>query len=366
MNKFNNKNAETFVRWLIRRDDNLDQVVFYFLSKLNATSARYFPLFNSNNRIRIVYLNGLNLPKTDFFMLLLYKIFLIIFNFKFKKYTVFHNISAPIVTKSKYQILHIDDPEYSASERRKIIKWLAKVAHRDCIPIIICTNEFTQKWLTQFSNNAYILIIEQGFVEAQAQNFEIKKLTNFTCVYSSPYIHFGSDKLSGHSTWGADLLLSQIIPRINESDVNIHIILIGELGKDAKKRVLELKNVVSKGRVNFKENAAIISACHVALYPRDLDLNRSMTKIFTYIGAGVPTVTFDLNDTRIIKDKQLGFSVSSVADFVDKIVFLKQNPDILNEFSKRVELFKDNYSWLNLTNKMNESIKLFIKDSGPN
>ena len=86
MEKFNNNNSINFIKWILLGTDNCDQVVFYFLSKKNATSQRYFPLFEATNHVRIVYLNGLSLKYTDFLMLKIFWLLVFLFRKKSLNY----------------------------------------------------------------------------------------------------------------------------------------------------------------------------------------------------------------------------------------------------------------------------------------
>ena len=100
----------------------------------------------------------------------------------------------------------------------------------------------------------------------------------------------------------------------------------------------------------------ILSTSTIGLYPRNIDHKRSMLKIFSYIGAGLPIVTFDLVDTRVVKDNSLGYSVAEVSEFIASIVKLKSSTELLNKFSTNVNNFRVNYTWENLANKMEKLI----------
>jgi glycosyltransferase involved in cell wall biosynthesis len=77
-----------------------------------------------------------------------------------------------------------------------------------------------------------------------------------------------------------------------------------------------------------------------------------MLKIFTYIGAGLPIVTFDLIDTEIVKRCKLGFSVKESDEFVEKIIELKKAPETLKHFKANLISNREMYSWKNLAQKM--------------
>ena len=356
MLKFTNNNAEPFYRWILRRSDPLDHFVFYFLSRTNATSPRYFSLFNSSTRIRIVYLSGLRVPYTDLVLLKFYKLLIYLFKLKISNYKFVHIISDTTYLKSKNQVMHIDDPTYNLKEQKNLIKWNRYLLSNGLNPFIVCTNSFTAKWLDSFMEKTKVTIIEQGFFTTEdiAVNSQQKVDKVFSCVYSSPYIHIGKDKHAKHDTWGAELLINEIIPAIAQKDLKIQIHLIGEVGNDASKALMNHNNIIYHGRVDFFQNTRILSDCSVGIYPRNVDLKRSMSKIFSYIGAGLPIVTYDLYDTEVVKLNNLGYSVSSIDEFVDKIIFLKNNPDELKKLSSNVNAFKNAYTWENLSKKMED------------
>ena len=347
---FQNHNSESYFRWLFRRNDKLDQIVFYFLSQTNATSPRFFPLFEASTKTRIVYLRGLKIPYTDLFMFKIWKLLGWISSSKFKKYTYVHIIGGYTNLKTKNHILHIDDPSYQPKETLFIKNWEENLITNQLNPIIICTNRHTYKYLTDVTEHSRILIIEQGF-DPLPKNKE-GNISKFSCVYTSPYIHIDNDKHANHETWGAELLIEKIIPLINLVDPDIEIHLVGELGKCARNKLRNSTNVFYYGRVNFKENQRILAGRSVGIYPRDKDHKRSMSKIFSYIGAGLPIVTFELIDTEVVKINNLGYSVKSVEEFVEKIVYLKNNPKIVQDFCDQIESFKPNFSWDKLSHKM--------------
>ena len=271
------------------------------------------------------------------------------------KYKYVHIVGGHTNLKNKNHILHIDDPNYSLMEISYLQNWEKTLIRNESNPIIICTNKYTYKYLCEVTKHSRILIVEQGFNQLsllKKSSKDIKNNLKFSCVYSSPYMHIDEDKHANHGTWGAELLIKEIIPLINFKDPDIEIHLVGELGKCAKNKLKHCKNIVYYGRVNFNENLSILSGCSIGIYPRNNDLKRSMLKIFSYIGARLPIVTFDLIDTEVVKINNLGYSVTSTEEFVEKIVFLKNNPDLLLEFRNRIDIFQPKYSWQNLSRKM--------------
>jgi glycosyltransferase involved in cell wall biosynthesis len=174
-------------------------------------------------------------------------------------------------------------------------------------------------------------------------------------VYTSPYIHYGKDKHAKHSTWGSEILIDEIIPRLNLLDPEIHIHLVGQLGSDASQELKKFRNVYIHGRVNFQKNIEILSSCSVGIYPRNYDHKRSVLKIFSYIGAGLPIVTFDLIDTEVVKANSLGFAVDNTDEFITSILDLKNSPELMLKYEERIKKFRIDFTWSVLAGKM-ESI----------
>lgn len=344
-------NSENFFKWVFRQKDELNSIVFLFISRVNANNARFIPLFQNTQKIRIVYFSGLPIKYTDTFSLKIFKFFQVLFCSKIASYQTIHFFDLQMNFRNQYQVLHIDDPIYSYDYLQKIRIWETSKHQKGCKLKIITTNTFTSDWIKKHINLSHVLIIEQGYHDFNLSNR--KELPYpFICGYSSPYINYGKDKNSNHPTYGAKILIDEIIPQLFMKDPDIKIYLIGKIGKHAKKALSKYSNVSFFGLTNFTENIKILSKCSVGIYPRKIDNKRSVLKIFTYLGAGLPIVTFDLIDTEIVKRLKLGFSVNNPNQFVDKIVELKQSPEVLKHFQGNVTMIREQYSWKNLAIKM--------------
>lgn len=295
-------------------------------------------------------MNGLSLKYSDRLMLPLFKLLVYFCTKKISRYKTVHLFNYGYKFLSEKQVLHIDDPNYTQIEILNLNKWEKFCTSRGITSIIICTNSYTYKWLTENLLITKVFIIEQGFHSIEIHDNNPKKM--FSCVYTSPYIHYGKDKHAKHSTWGSEILINEIIPRLNILDPEIHFVLIGEIGDNAQIQLAKLKNVHSYGRVNFIENIKLLTTCSIGIYPRQYDHKRSILKIFSYIGAGLPIVTFDLIDTEVVKANSLGFSVDTINEFVTRIVELKASPKLMQMYMENVGRIRMNYTWPKLAEKM--------------
>lgn len=352
--QINNKNAESFFNWIFRKGDNLPSIVFFFISKKNSINARYVPLFESTKEIRIVYMYGLSLKYLDRLLLQLFKLLIFGFTKKISKYQTVHLFNTKLKFSSKKQVIHIDDPEYTQIRIDELIKWENSCISNSNVPIIICTNSYTYKWLAINLKSTKIFIVEQGYHSIKLNNDNPQK--NFSCVYTSPYIHYGKDKHAEHSTWGSEILIDEIIPRLNLLDSEVQIHLVGQLGSNASKELAKLSNVYIHGRVSFQKNIEILSSCSVGIYPRKYDHKRSILKIFSYIGAGLPIVTFDLIDTEVVRANSLGFAVDNTDEFITSILELKNSPDLMLKYKEKIKIFRIDFTWSVLAGKMEDML----------
>jgi glycosyltransferase involved in cell wall biosynthesis len=343
-------NPENFIKWTLRRTDSLESIVFLFASKVNANNARYLPLFEATEYIRVVIFNGLPIRYTDLVSFRVFNFLKWLFRKKINRYKIIHFFNPQNNYSNLIQVLHVDDPSYDSNEVIKLNNWENKLVKKRFTPLIVCTNKYTSNWLRSNTKYSEVFIIEQGFhnLEISGENSE----KDFICCYSAPYINYGRDKNSLHTSYGAQVLIEEIIPELYSRDRTIQLHIIGRVGKCAKKALRNYNNIKYFGLISPEKNIQVLKDCSIGLYPRKYDNKRSVLKIFTYMGAGLPVVTFDLIDTEIIKKENLGYSVKCSKEFVDKIIDLKSSPETLKHFKKNINSVRVNYDWKILAKKM--------------
>jgi hypothetical protein len=353
----NSKNSVHYLKWIFTRKDSLNQVTFIFKSKINANNARMLPLFEKSNNIKIVYFNGISLKYSDKFLIYLFKLLIKTSNRKISNYSVLHVSSPEYRFKNIKSIyLHIDDPVYNFETDQALLGWQHYYKSNGTFTYIICTNDYTQLYFSRYLLETKVFVVEQGYEPILISKTK-KASKDIICAYSSPYLHYWGDKHELHTAWNVTCLIDEIIPKVNSLDNSIKFLIIGDAAKQAKKALQSFENVEIINRVNHIDNIRILTACDVGLYPRTHDHKRSVLKVYSYIGANLPVITFDLIDTSIVKKLNLGFSVKSTSEFAEKIIFLKQHPDKLEKFKKQVEKIKVNFSWTHLAQKLDKIVE---------
>lgn len=345
-------NSIGFINWLLIKEDSLEAIVILYKSRINPDSPRFIPLFENSKVTRVVLFHGARVPKSDRLMLVIFDFCKRIFSYKIRRYKWCH-VMATSNSLQTNQVLHIDDPTYSPLELHDIKTWNHRMKKLQLKRILIVTNDFSKMYFTNNFPDLKVEIIEQGFTEIELNG--VKKNSKFSCVYSSPFIDYGSDLHSNHSAWGSRVLIDEIIPKLLESDPQVEVHLVGSLGKDARTAVSQFSNVIYYGYVNRYENARILRNCHVSIYPRVHDHFRAVQKIGEYIGASNPIVAFKLVDTAIVSEMALGIVVDNSDEFVQAILSLRVE-EKYNYFKENVNNVRPQFSWEKLAFKLDSII----------
>jgi glycosyltransferase involved in cell wall biosynthesis len=356
-NQFSNQNVLSWWKWLLCQQESLPAVTFYFLSKKNSTSPRYFPLFNEMKSVRIVLMKGTNIGKLDFIQLKALNFIKNHTKFKQKKYLWIMNFDININKKfSTNVILNLDDPLYTSTESTNLLLWEQNLETQKRKGIIIVTSEKTKSYLVNTGLKSSIYIIHQGYLAMEL--LAKPKFNSFSCVYTSPYIDSLGDRNGSHPTWGVDLFIRKIIPKLIEIDPSIQIHLIGRCGKQTLKMIQRYSQVITHGLKSIDANNEIMHRCHIALYPRNIDNMRRVQKIYEYIGAGLPIVAFKLEDTKPVADFNIGEVVTNTENFIEAILRLKRNHKLYLEYFNNINKIKKSYSWEKIAAQYDKIVSL--------
>lgn len=353
--KFLNQNAEPWYRWLCRRSDPLPAVTMYFLSRVNRTSPRFFPLYEDSHCVRVVVVRGLSVPKTDKLILYFVQLLVLVTRKKLASYKVFidHDFKhgEKILTNT---IIQCDDPEYTRDTIEKLIGRTKLLKSQGLKTIVVVTNKFTRDWIETSCPDALPIVIAQGFT--QPVNVSAKKFGKFSCVYTSGSIDYKGDRHQHHPSWSASHLIEEIIPRLVKNYPEIEIHLTGRVGPNAKAALLQFSQVFIHGELSREKNAEILRRCHIGLHPRINDHGWQVQKIAEYIGAGLPIVAYDLLDSILVRELNLGILVTNAFDFVQAIGKLSMDQQLYSNLVLSIDRARSRYSWVELARQLDATI----------
>ena len=120
----------------------------------------------------------------------------------------------------------------------------------------------------------------------------------------------------------ADWIDFELIKKIAERFAHGSVVLVGKVAPDAESKasvLRDLKNVQFLGRKPYDELPAYCKAFDVALNPftiNDLTLAANPLKVREYLAAGLPVVSTDIPEARVLDDVLVG---ADAQDFIKKI-----------------------------------------------
>ncbi|MBA2735318.1 MAG: glycosyltransferase [Pyrinomonadaceae bacterium] len=131
-----------------------------------------------------------------------------------------------------------------------------------------------------------------------------------------------------------------MIKKTAEHFPNGSVVLIGKIAVDAEKKIKILdnvKNIHFPGRKPYAELPAFCKGFDVALNPfeiSELTLAANPLKVREYLAAGLPVVSTDIPEVRILADCLVG---ENHADFIAKIEQALTNPKPREEISDNIK-----------------------------
>jgi len=220
--------------------------------------------------------------------------------------------------------------------------------------LVIVTNDRNKDYFERYLNGCRVKVIPQGFTNLEPLSNSRVKFPEFTVVYSSPYIDYFGDKHESHPAWGAVHLIDILIPQIRKELPKVRVCLIGRIGKNAQQQLEKFHNVHCMGLLTQLQTAETLRKCHLGIYPRKVDNFRNVQKPYEYLGAGIPTITYELRDTEVVKDLGIGISVASDSEFIDSIRLLSENPREYRRIVENIQRNQSQFSWRNLALELDQ------------
>ena len=102
--------------------------------------------------------------------------------------------------------------------------------------------------------------------------------------------------------------------------------LVGDASEQLRRRVAGRADVVLIGVVPRRKALAYVANFDIALYPRTADQGVRASKIADYMGAGVPTVSYDYRVVDDLRQAGAGLLARTPAEFVEAVERLALDP----------------------------------------
>jgi glycosyltransferase involved in cell wall biosynthesis len=92
--------------------------------------------------------------------------------------------------------------------------------------------------------------------------------------------------------------------------------LVGQPSDRVRQRCEGREDIVLFGHLPSIRALSLVASFDIALYPRLVDHAPFAVKVAEYLGLGVPTVSYDLEVTRILRQRNAGIQVTTPSEFV--------------------------------------------------
>jgi len=217
-------------------------------------------------------------------------------------------------------VADVDDPTFSDEEVRLL--------RRPNLAAYVVTAERAAQRFAELGVDKPVHVVPQGvslasLSEAGAREVARRHRRDGEVVvgYMAAWLLSQGDRGGDNPLYNVDHLL-ELWDGIHERVPAARLWLLGEASPRVEQRSAGRDDIVLFGRVPRAELLSYVSNFDVALYPRTEDQGIRAAKIGEYLGAGVPTVSYDYEVTADLRDAGAGLLVDSPREFVDAVARL--------------------------------------------
>lgn len=204
--------------------------------------------------------------------------------------------------------------------------------------LIITVTEGIGKRIGEKVGNDKVKLVRNGFDNSLFYPAEVK-YNEFTVVFHGNIGKFQNP----------DLIVG-IAKLANDRKLPIAFKVIGWGNNDDSLKSASLSNLSFYGMVEYEKIPENISKAHLGISFRTSDIisiNSFPVKLYEYIGVGLPTIVTPISEAgEFIEKNGLGyqFSGNNAEEILDKIIFLYNNPEVLQAVTEKVRLIRLNFS----------------------
>jgi glycosyltransferase involved in cell wall biosynthesis len=142
--------------------------------------------------------------------------------------------------------------------------------------------------------------------------------------YVAAWLLTSEDRDGANTLYNVDHLLD-LWDAIHAEIPTARLWLVGQPSDSVRRRCHDRADILVLGRLPQQEAHACVSNFDIALYPRRVDQGVFAVKVAEYIGLGVPTVSYDLDVTRMLVESDAGIQVQTPGEFVDAVTGLARD-----------------------------------------
>ena len=251
----------------------------------------------------------------------------------------------------------VDDPRYTPCE--------VALLNRPNVAAYVVTAERAARRFENLGVEKPWHVIPQGISlrsidKAEAEQvFRTKRPHEVVVGYMAAWLRTASDRNGDNPLYNVDHLLD-LWDEIHARSPNARLRLVGEASDRVRARCAGRNDIVILGRLPRSQALAHVASFDLALYPRTEDQGVQAAKVAEYMGAGVPTVSYDFEVTEHLRETGAGVLVKTPRDFIDAVVWLAANPGARRELADAARRAGDDLDWDRLVGEYEELLETYL------
>jgi glycosyltransferase involved in cell wall biosynthesis len=191
--------------------------------------------------------------------------------------------------------------------------------------------------------------------DAVAEVAAVRPKGGLVVGYTAAFLVTAGDRDAANTLYNVDHLL-ELWDAIRERISSATLWLLGQPSDRLRARLASREDVWLFGRVPRERVLAHVANFDIALYPRTRDQGIRAAKVGEYLGAGVPTVSYDYEVTENIRQAGAGILVGTPREFVDAVVTLADDEPVRKQLAEAARRAGAQLDWRLLARRFEEEI----------
>lgn len=219
----------------------------------------------------------------------------------------------------------VDDPTYTARE-------VALLNHPNLAAYVV-THERAAARFEELGVRKPWHVIPQGVSLSSIDSSRVRELRaglrrpdEVAVGYMAAWLLTADDRGGDNPLYNVDHLLA-LWQDVHAQVPEARLWLIGGASGRVRELLAGRDDVLLLGRLPREQALAHVASLDIALYPRTQDQGVQAAKIAEYMGAGVPTVSYDFAVTADLRETGAGVLVSTPRQFAEAVVGLARNQE---------------------------------------
>ena len=217
-------------------------------------------------------------------------------------------------------VLDVDDTDYSTRE--------AELLSRPHVQAYVVTTERAARRFEELGVTKPWHVVPQGvslrsFSPERTAEVATRERQGADLVvgYAASLLFVTGDPEADHPLYGIEHLL-ELWEAIRQRAPGARLWLLGSPSERTQRRLASRDDVRLFGWLPREEALAHVAAFDVALYPRPVDAGLQAVKVSEYLGAGVPTVSYDHDVVDQLRGTGAALLVREPREFVEAVARL--------------------------------------------